>query len=233
MTDWVRLWHDMPTDPKWRVIARKSGQPLPCVVSVFTLMLTNASGNSADRGVLLGWDHEDAGAALDMDAEAVEAIYEAMQGKVLDGDRLTGWERRQPKREDNTAAERKAAWKARKGSERNAQEQAGTLGNAVERTREDTETETDTPLSKDNGAAVETTQASDTAFWTGAKAYISDESKNPGALIGKWSRDNGKALTAQAITRAQLERPVQKIPFIEGCFRQLKQTASAQPVVPL
>ncbi len=26
MSNWVRLWDDMPTDPKWRLIARKSGQ---------------------------------------------------------------------------------------------------------------------------------------------------------------------------------------------------------------
>lgn len=144
MTDWVRLWHDMPTDPKWRVVARKSKQPLPCVLAVFTLMLTNASNNAGERGTLLGWDHEDAGAALDMDAADVEAIFDAMQGKVLDGQRLTGWERRQPKREDGTAAERKAAWKARKATEENAPERSGTQENAAVRAREETETDTDT-----------------------------------------------------------------------------------------
>ena len=46
MTDWVRLWHDMPTDPKWRTIARKSGQPLPCVIALFNLIMVNASGNA-------------------------------------------------------------------------------------------------------------------------------------------------------------------------------------------
>ncbi|HEX8413810.1 MAG TPA: hypothetical protein VF637_07985 [Sphingomicrobium sp.] len=137
MTDWVRLWHDMPTDPKWRVIARKSGQPLPCVISVFTLMLTNASGNAAARGVLLGWDHEDAGAALDMDADDVRAIYDAMQGKVLEGERLTGWERRQPKREDAGVAGRVAKYRETKA---NAAKRDVTHGNAPE-----TETETETP----------------------------------------------------------------------------------------
>lgn len=100
MSSWVRLWHDMPTDPKWRVVARKSGQPLPCVIAVFTMMLTNAGGNADERGCLMGWDDEDAAAALDIDALTVAAIRDAMQGKVLEGERLTGWERRQPKRED-------------------------------------------------------------------------------------------------------------------------------------
>lgn len=130
MTDWVRLWHDMPTDPKWRVIARKSGQPLPCVLALFTLMLTNASGNAAERGVLLAWDHEDAGAALDMEPEAIEAIYDAMQGKVLDGNKLTGWDRRQPKREDNSSA--------RVAKHRNDKKRDVTQSNAPE-----TDTETD------------------------------------------------------------------------------------------
>lgn len=136
MTDWVRLWHDMPTDPKWRVVARKSGQPLPCVLAVFTMMLTNASCNAADRGTLLAWDHEDAAAALDMDPEQIEAIFDAMQGKVLEGQRLTGWERRQPKREDNSA-QRVAKHRAEKKRD-------VTQGNAPET---DTEEETEVPPS--------------------------------------------------------------------------------------
>lgn len=139
MTDWVRLWHDMPTDPKWRTIARKSGQRVGDVMAVFNFMMVNASVNAAERGTLSGFDVEDVATALDIDDDDVRAIIAAMQGKVLDGDRLTGWERRQPKREDGTAAKRKAEWKER---QRNATERNGTHGNAPE-----TETETDiTPL---------------------------------------------------------------------------------------
>lgn len=218
MTDWVRLWHDMPTDPKWRVVARKSKQPLPCVLAVFTLMLTNASNNAGERGTLLGWDHEDAGAALDMDAADVEAIFDAMQGKVLDGQRLTGWERRQPKREDGTAAERKAAWKARKAMQENASERSGTQENAPVRAREDTETETDIPLSNDNGRPP---LDEDAQFWADAKSFLARRGvKNPGALVGKWSRDHGRPETASALTRAQLERPAEIVPFIEGVFKR-------------
>ena len=146
MTDWVRLWHDMPTDPKWRVVARKSGQPLACVIAVFNLMMVNASGNGADRGTLTAWDDEDAAAALDMEAEDVAAIRTAMQGKVLEGNRLAGWEKRQPKREDGTAAKRKEEWKER---QRNAAERSGTQEDAPE-----TETETETEvISEPNGSS--------------------------------------------------------------------------------
>lgn len=144
MTDWVRLWHDMPTDPKWRVVARKAGQPLPCVISLFSLMMVNASANSADRGRLLGWDHEDAAAALDIEPDAVRAIYDAMQGKVLDGDRLTGWERRQPKREDAGVGARvakhretKAATSERDETPRNDTKRDVTHVNAPEQSRAD------------------------------------------------------------------------------------------------
>lgn len=105
---WLRLWHDMPTDPKFRVIAKKSGRPLSEVLSVFVLMLTNASANDAARGALANWSDEDTAAALDIDADAVTAIREAMQGKTLNGDKLSGWAKRQPKREDNSADRVKA-----------------------------------------------------------------------------------------------------------------------------
>lgn len=130
MTDWVRLWHDMPTDPKWRVIARKSGQPIAAVIAVYTFALVNASANATERGRTHNLNAEDIAAALDMDEQQIEAIITAMQGKVFDGDRLTGWEKRQPLREDG-AAERARAWRERNRTQANAPE------------RSDAETDTD------------------------------------------------------------------------------------------
>jgi len=91
MSNWVRLWEDMPNDPKWRVIARRAKRPISEVLAVFVHMMTNA-GQAAIRGSLEGWNDEDVGAALDMEPSDVAAIREAMQGKTLDGDRLIGWE---------------------------------------------------------------------------------------------------------------------------------------------
>jgi hypothetical protein len=125
---WVRLWREMPMDPKWRVIARRSGRSIAEVIAIFAFMLVNAGEPAGERGVLNGWSDEDIAAALDMEAEAVAAIRAAMQGKVLDGDRLTGWDRRQPKREDG-AAERARAWRENRKLERthpNASERAQT-----------------------------------------------------------------------------------------------------------
>lgn len=116
---WVRLWVDMPTDPKFRVIAKKAGRPLSEVLSVFVFMMTNAGANANERGELSNWSDEDVAAALDIETQFVTAIREAMQGKTLDGDRLRGWEKRQPKREDG-AAERAKAWRERKRTQTNA-----------------------------------------------------------------------------------------------------------------
>lgn len=102
----------MPNDPKWRVISRHSKRPVSEVVSVFVYMLTAAS-EWEHRGSLGNWNDEDVGAALDIETEHVEAIRLAMQGRVLDGDELLGWSKRQPAREDSSA-ERTKAWRERK-----------------------------------------------------------------------------------------------------------------------
>ena len=99
--DWVRLWHDMPNDPKWRLIAKKAERPIPEVVSVYLNMLVNASENE-DRGMLSGWDDELVALSLDIEPEAVEAIRHAMEGRVLSEGVLTGWDKRQPKRNDDS-----------------------------------------------------------------------------------------------------------------------------------
>lgn len=102
---WVRLWLDMPNDPKWRAVARRSGQRIGDVIAVYTHMLCQA--RVADTaGRIDDWDDEDVAAALDLDPGDVQAIREAMQGKVLDGSVLTGWEKRQPS-QDESANERK------------------------------------------------------------------------------------------------------------------------------
>ncbi|WP_339542553.1 hypothetical protein [Pseudomonas sp. JAI120] len=96
--DWLRLWHDMPNDPKWRTIARVSGQPISMVQAMYLHLLVDASRNVTRGHVTV--TKEDIASALDVTDEQVEAVFIAMQGRVMDGDKLTGWEGRQPKRED-------------------------------------------------------------------------------------------------------------------------------------
>lgn len=95
---WLRLWHDMPTDPKWRTIARVSGQSISLVQSVYLQLLVDASRNVTRGHVTV--TVEDIASALDTKEGDVSSVIEAMQGRVLDSDKLTGWETRQPAKED-------------------------------------------------------------------------------------------------------------------------------------
>ncbi len=109
---WLRLWIDLPNDPKFRTIARLSGQPISCVIAIYIHMLCKAA-NADERGRTQGWCDEDIATALDIETDQVLSVRNAMQGRLLEGDYLTGWEKRQPLREDG-AAERARAWRQAK-----------------------------------------------------------------------------------------------------------------------
>jgi hypothetical protein len=146
---WLRWHHGTATDPKWRVVAARAGKALSRavtvghVLSVWALMLECAS-QSKPRGELSGWVDEDAAAALGYDEAEVAAIRDAMQGKTLDGDHLTGWERRQPKAEDSTAADRKRAQRERERSQPGAGRSSDSNGSHAASRSVTTETETET-----------------------------------------------------------------------------------------
>lgn len=142
---WLRLWHDMPTDPKWRTIARISKQPIANVIAVYLHMLVCAS-NATERGRTHGWNDEDVASALDIETENVATIRESMQGRVLENDYLTGWEKRQPKREDNSSLRAKE-WRDRQKEERNR-----TQPNAEKRPEEDKDTDKNKKVSKALGS---------------------------------------------------------------------------------
>ena len=126
---WYRMWHGTPNDPKLRVVSRASGQPLSLVMAVWYAILDDASQNSKSRGVTQCHDEEIA-VTVECDTSQVEAIKKAMQGRLLDGSALTGWDKRQPKREDSggdesgakSAAQRKREQRER---ERQTKEQGG------------------------------------------------------------------------------------------------------------
>lgn len=101
---WLRLWHDMPNDPKWRTIARVSGQPIATVMAVYIHLLVSASRN-VTRGHI-DVTTEDLASALDVTEEVIDSILQTMQGRVLDGDLITGWEKRQVLKEDQKTSDR-------------------------------------------------------------------------------------------------------------------------------
>jgi hypothetical protein len=96
--EWLRWYHGTVKDPKWRVIAKNAGTSIPNVIAIWAALLENAS-ESEKRGVLSGWNPEDVAACFDVTVETVVTVCNAMQQKVLLHETLTGWEKRNPKRE--------------------------------------------------------------------------------------------------------------------------------------
>lgn len=90
----------MPNDPKFKTIARISKRPITLVISFYVHMLVEASKHKVRGTVDLST--EDIASALDVDEEEIKSVLDAMQGRLIDGNRLSGWEVRQPKREEGS-----------------------------------------------------------------------------------------------------------------------------------
>ena len=119
---WLRLWHDMPTDPKFKTIARISGEPISLVIAVYMHLLVDASRNVTRGHVTV--THEDLASALDVTDAQIAAIFSAMNGRVLESGHLSGWEKRQPKREDSGGEESGAKTAAQRKKEQREREKA-------------------------------------------------------------------------------------------------------------
>lgn len=133
MTDWFRSWHGAPTDNKWLVIARKAGVA-PGIVSAIVWALFDHASQQDDRGCVRDFDIETYAAFSGFDEEHVRAVISALRDKgVISDYRLSNWEKRQPKREDNSTE------RVRSMRERNAVKRDETQCNAPEERRVDTE----------------------------------------------------------------------------------------------
>jgi len=97
--NWLRWHHGTANDPKWRVVSKITGVPIAYIGMIWAGMMESASQNEQNRGTLSGWKAEDIAASLDCETEWVEKVYQAFQGRTLDGNRLIQWEKRNPKRE--------------------------------------------------------------------------------------------------------------------------------------
>lgn len=104
---WLRYYHETPNDPKWRAVATTAKCKVHVVLAVWDCMLVCASEANV-RGTLEGWDSRVIAATLELHPQKVEAIFDAMQGLTLDGDRLLNWDKRQPTSDDISARSRKS-----------------------------------------------------------------------------------------------------------------------------
>jgi hypothetical protein len=199
MSRWFRFYSEALDDPKVQKL-----DPPTFKAWVNLLCLANRNGGFLPPA-------EDVAFALRIDPNGAITLLERLLNATLidkvnggaNGYRYAphGWAERQYK--SDTSTDRVKRFRQR--------------SKAVTETPPETETETDKTLAKANAP-------SDEQFWESAKAFLHPERKAPGSLIGKWCRDHGKQETAAAITRAQIERPVQRIPFIEGILRKQAKT---------
>lgn len=110
--DWFRSWHGAPTDPKWLVIDRRAHAEgvTPGMVSAVAWALMDYASQHIERGSVAGFDVETYAAWSGWHEDQIEAILSAMREKgiITPDDRLAAWEKRQPKKEDNSGPRVKA-----------------------------------------------------------------------------------------------------------------------------
>ena len=101
--DWFRSWHGAPTDNKWLLIAKRANV-IPMMVSAVFWELLDYASQQEERGSVAGFDAETYAMWAGCEESDVIAILNAMRAKgvITDGETLAAWEKRQPRREDDS-----------------------------------------------------------------------------------------------------------------------------------
>ena len=109
--EWFRSWHGAPTDSKFLLIAKRA-QVAPGMVSAVYWALLDYASQNEPRGSVEGFDTETYSEWAGWEESDVIAVIAALttKGAIVDG-KIVAWEKRQPKREDPTAAERQARYR--------------------------------------------------------------------------------------------------------------------------
>jgi hypothetical protein len=136
---WWRSWHGAPMDHKWAVIGARADVK-PGIVSAIAWALFDHASQAEDRGNVKNFDVETYAVYAGFPILDVEAVIRAMMDKgIIVNGRLANWDKRQPKREDDSN-ERVRKFRELK--------RTVTQSNAPEK-EEDTEEDKDTDKEKD------------------------------------------------------------------------------------
>lgn len=104
--DWFRWHHGSVSDPKFQLIAKKSQSSVAEVIAVWAFVLESSSSSEkrGDHGFL---DFESIDCALGIEEGKSAVIYYQMEQRgLVEKNRVSSWDKRQPKRErpdDNSA----------------------------------------------------------------------------------------------------------------------------------
>ena len=171
MTSWFRSWQGAPTDPKWLVVANKAGVT-PGMVSAVVWALFDYASQHDERGSIEDFDVETYAAFSGFEQKQIDQVIKALTDKrlIVKG-KLTAWEKRQPRREDNSTS-RVTEYRKRTMRHGNDVKRSVTHGNAPEREIDRTERK------KDLRAVATATRSPDRfeEFW---KAYPKRDGANP------------------------------------------------------
>lgn len=135
--DWFRWHHGTVTDPKFGLVAKKSGSRVSDVIAMWAFLLEAASA-SAERGQFGELDHESIDHLLGFDDGQSLRILQAMSDRgLVDEETISSWDKRQPKRERDTdsSAERTREYRERQKQQKKANENHVTPCDATERQR--------------------------------------------------------------------------------------------------
>jgi hypothetical protein len=140
MYDWFRYHHGTPYDMKLGLIAKKAGARRCEVTAIWDCLLDHASQHEEDRGSIIGIDYEVIAFSQEIDVQTVCAVIEAMKerGIIID-DTLANWHKRQPEKEDPTAAQRKRNQRAREAEARASASSLKPSQNVTEECQNDAE----------------------------------------------------------------------------------------------
>jgi hypothetical protein len=103
MEQWWRSWHGAPTDSKYLVVARRAGVCAGIVSAVMWALLDYASEHTP-RGSIQNFDVETYAEFSGFTEADIQATIKALRDKQIvspDG-RFVSWDKRQPKREDDS-----------------------------------------------------------------------------------------------------------------------------------
>ncbi|RZJ12189.1 MAG: hypothetical protein EOP39_04325 [Rubrivivax sp.] len=122
--DWFRWHHGTVNDQKFPLIAKRAGASVAEVIAVWANLLERASASNERGNLETVPDFESMDCAMGMEDGRCARIFAAMQARdLVDGSlNLEAWARRQPKKEDEGAAERKRLQREREAAERAAAE---------------------------------------------------------------------------------------------------------------
>jgi hypothetical protein len=217
--DWFRWHHGSVTDPKFQLVAKKAGASVAEVIAVWACLLEAAS-QAAERGNPGPSDFEAMDCALGLEDGKSKAIYDRMTDRGLLGSdgTVTAWEKRQPKREDDTAAERK-----RRQRERDKQDGRDSPTESRDVTQGHDRGEESRGEKKDSVPKGTGGEPPDPIFGEGLAYLVSCNVPEKGArsFLGKMRKELRDDLVAvELLVKAQQEEVSEPIPWLRAAAKR-------------